>query len=145
MTTDAGSYTEDDFEEAVDVAASLAAHVLRRGIDIVLRTTDRRYLGLPQPLRDETQLLDLLARVRRTTPDDTERIARVLSFGWDDSVAIVITGASARAMNEVRDLGERIIPIRVGQDIDVPVSFSGRMFAAKDATTFAGLWTDLVR
>jgi uncharacterized protein (DUF58 family) len=144
MTTDAGSYTEVDFEEAVDVAASLSAHVLRRGIDIVLRTTDRRHLGLTHPLRDETQLLDLLARVRRTAPEDTERITRVLTFGWEESVAMVITGPSARSLRELRDLGERVVPIRIGHDVTTPVSFSGRMFAAHDADAFAHLWTDLV-
>ncbi|MGD9701995.1 MAG: DUF58 domain-containing protein [Acidimicrobiia bacterium] len=145
VTTDAGSHTEDDFEEAIDVAASLAAHVLRRNIDIVLRTTDRRHLGLVHPLRDETQLLDLLARVRRTSPEETESIARVLTFGWDDSVAIVITGPSPRGMSELRDLGDRVVPIRIGRGVASPVSFSGRMFAAQDAEGFAGLWTDIVR
>jgi uncharacterized protein (DUF58 family) len=144
ITTDAASYNEQDFEEAVDVAASLAAHVLRRGIDIVLRTTDRLHLGLPHPLRDETQLLDLLARVRRTSPEETERIGRVLTFGWDESVAIVVTGPNTRSLTELRDLGERVVPIRIGVGV-VPAAFNGRAFAAADAAGFAALWTELVR
>ena len=30
----------DDFEEAVDVAATLAVHAIRTGLDVVVRTTD---------------------------------------------------------------------------------------------------------
>lgn len=145
VTTDAASYTEQDFEEAVDVAASLAAHVLRRGIDIVLRTTDRLHLGLLHPLRDEIQLLDLLARVRRTAPDETERLGRILSFGWDESVAIVITGPSARALSELRDLGERVVPIRIGEGVTAASTTGGRSFAAPDAVSFANQWTEVVR
>jgi hypothetical protein len=69
----------------------------------------------------------------------------VLSFGWDDSVAIVITGPSLRSLTPLRDLGERVVPIRIGQGVTAPVAFSGRMFAAQDATAFAELWTDIVR
>lgn len=145
VTTDAESYTEQDFEEAVDVAASLASHVLRRGIDIVLRTTDRLHLGLHSPIRDEIHLLDLLARVRRTAPEETERLGRVLSFGWEESVAIVITGPNARALAELRDLGERVVPIRIGAGIIGAGSTRGRAFAAPDAASFAGQWTEIVR
>lgn len=145
VTTDAAAYSEQDFEEAVDVAASLAAHVLRRGIDIVLRTTDRLHLGLHHPLRDEIQLLDLLARVRRTGPAETERLGRVLSFGWDESVAIVITGPVPGALSELRDLGERVIPIRIGEGVVAATGAAGRSFAAPDATSFAAQWTEIVR
>jgi uncharacterized protein (DUF58 family) len=145
LVTERASYTEADFEEAIDVAASLATHVLRRGIDIVLRTTDRRHLGLPHPVRDEIQLLDLLARVRRTEVEETELVSHVMMFGWEESVAIVICGPTSRALVEVRELGDRVVPIRVGADVGRAPVIPGRSFSATTAEAFAAQWTDVVR
>jgi uncharacterized protein (DUF58 family) len=39
-TADAAG-TPDDFEESVDVAASLAVHAIAAGLDVVVRTTSR--------------------------------------------------------------------------------------------------------
>ena len=39
--------TPDDFEEAVDVAATLSVHAVRTGLDVVVRTTDCDHSGRP--------------------------------------------------------------------------------------------------
>ena len=45
LDTAAHVATADDFEEMVDVAASIAVHALRDGLDVVVRTTDRDHPG----------------------------------------------------------------------------------------------------
>ena len=50
----------DDFEEMVDVAASLAVHAIRSGLDVMVRTTDRNHAGRPTPLAADSMVLELL-------------------------------------------------------------------------------------
>ncbi len=76
--------TADDFEEAVDVAATLAVHAIRTGLDVVVRTTDHDHAGRPTPLVADAAVLDLLtpvqqsddascSRSRRCSPADSTR------------------------------------------------------------------------
>ena len=52
IVVDAGAAvgTEEDFEEIVDVAATLGVHALRTGLDVVVRTTNPDHAGRPSPL-----------------------------------------------------------------------------------------------
>ncbi len=71
IVVDAGAAvgTEDDFEEIVDVAATLAVHALRTGLDVVVRTTNPDHAGRPSPLAHEAEVLDLLTPVRQVESD----------------------------------------------------------------------------
>ena len=54
----------------VDVAASLAIHAIRTGLDVVVRTTDRTHAGRPIPVVAESMVLDLLTPVPQSIDDE---------------------------------------------------------------------------
>lgn len=63
--------SEAAFEEAVDIAASLAADALEQSIVLTVQTRDAAAAGTDKPLAGKAPVLDLLARVQRSTPAGT--------------------------------------------------------------------------
>ena len=92
LDTAAEACGPDDFEEAVDVAASVAVHAIEGGLDVVVRTTSRQHPGPKLPLRDHTRILDLLTPVQQTSGPDLLTVAALFASGYDHSAVLMITG-----------------------------------------------------
>lgn len=127
--------TPDDFEEAVDVAATLAVHALRTGLDVVLRTTDRDHAGRPAPLVTDAAVLDLLTPVQQSSDSSLLPVAALFSGGFDQSTVVVVTGPSGPSSRFATS--ERMSVVRIGAGA---ASGMGIVLAANDAREFVRRW-----
>jgi uncharacterized protein (DUF58 family) len=126
--------SEEDFEEMVDVAATLAVHALRTGLDVVVRTTNREHAGRPTPLITEADVLDLLTPVRQT---DIEPLAvgALFTQGFDHTSVLLVTGPKGPSTR--LSTNDQMITIRIG---DGARSGAGIGVAAQDAPDFVSRW-----
>ncbi|WP_420452400.1 DUF58 domain-containing protein [Ilumatobacter sp.] len=135
VDTGADAADEDDFEEIVDVAATLAVHALRTGLDVVVRTTDRRRAGRPAPLRSEAEVLDLLTPVARSVAEPPLGIAELFRHGLDNTSVLLVTGPTGPTSRISTD--DRLVVVRIG---DGAVAGTDATLAASDAAEFAVRW-----
>ena len=127
--------TPDDFEEAVDVAATLAVHAIRTGLDVVLRTTDRDHAGRPTPLVTDASVLDLLTPVQQSDEHTLLPVATLFTGGFDQTSVVLVTGPAGPSSRFVTS--ERMSVVRVG---DGAVGGPGIVLAANDAREFVRRW-----
>jgi uncharacterized protein (DUF58 family) len=127
--------TAADFEEIVDVAATLATHAIRSGLHVVVRTTSRHHAGRPTPIVDEGTVLDFLTPVQLTAPHDLLTVASLFSGGFDHTSVVIITGPSGPS-SRLASL-DRMRIVRVG---DGAASTAGIAVAAADAGEFVTRW-----
>ena len=127
--------TDDDFEESVDVAATLSVHAIRTGLDVVVRTTDRDHAGRPTPLVTDASILDLLTPVQRSTEQSLLPIAALFTGGFDHSSVVFVTGPSGPSSRFATS--ERMSVVRVGEGA---VGGPGIVLAAQDASEFVRRW-----
>jgi uncharacterized protein (DUF58 family) len=127
--------TPDDFEEAVDVAATLAVHALRSGLDVVVRTTDRDRAGRAAPLVDEAMVLDLLTPVQQTAADEVLAVAALFTGGFDHTSVVVVTGPAGPSSRLAAS--DRMSTVRIGHGA---ASAPGIVMAANDAQEFVRRW-----
>lgn len=126
--------TEEDFEEMIDVAATLAVHALRTGLDVVVRTTNRAHAGRPTPLVSEAEVLDLLTPVRQTEADPMV-VGALFTQGFDHTTVLLVTGPDGPATR--LSASDQTIIIRVGEGAQ---SGGGVAVAAQDAPDFVNRW-----
>ncbi len=127
--------TPADFEEMVDVTATLAVHAIRTGLDVVVRTTDRELAGRPTPLVTDAAVLDLLTPVPQSQPHDLLPIGALFTGGFDHTSVVFVTGPTGPS-SRFADT-ERMALVRVGEDAtDGP----GIALAAHDAREFVRRW-----
>ncbi len=105
--------TPDDFEEAVDVAATLSVHAVRTGLDVVVRTTDRDHSGRPTPLVSDSAILDLLTPVPQSSDQSLLPVAALFTGGFDQSSVVFVTGPSGPSSRFATS--ERMSVVRVGE------------------------------
>ena len=127
--------TPDDFEEIVDVAATLASHAINSGLDVVVRTTDDANPGLPRPLSSEGAVLDFLTPVQQTEREHSLSIAALFAGGLDHTSVVLVSGPNGPS-SRFADL-DRALVIRVG---DGATGTSGIAVAAHDAAEFVTRW-----
>lgn len=127
--------TADDFEEAVDVAATLSVHAIRTGLDVVVRTTDRDHAGRPTPLVNDASILDLLTPVQQSDNDTLLPIAALFTGGFDHSSVVFVTGPSGPSSKFATS--ERMSVVRIGTGA---VGGPGIVLAAHDALEFVRRW-----
>ena len=127
--------TAADFEEAVDVAATLAVHALRTGLDVVVRTTDRNHTGRPTPLVADAAVLDLLTPVQQSDDDTLLPVAALFSGGFDQTTVVFVTGPMGPSSGFATS--ERMSAVRIG---DGALSTPGIVLAANDAAEFVRRW-----
>ncbi len=118
LMTERSDYRGDSFEDAAEIAASLCSHAFRHGIDVHLTTTDRRSPGRPQPIGDETEALDLLSRVRLTSPDESRPPAELVRLISRSTCAFVISGRSEHGLSRISDLADRVMHLTVAATAD---------------------------
>jgi uncharacterized protein (DUF58 family) len=127
--------TPDDFEEAVDVAATLSVHAIRTGLDVVVRTTDRDHAGRPMPLVTDASILDLLTPVQQSSDQSLLPIAALFTSGFDQSSVVLVTGPAGPSSQFATS--ERMSVVRIG---DGAVGGPGIVLAAQDAREFVRRW-----
>jgi uncharacterized protein (DUF58 family) len=127
--------TTDDFEEMVDVAASIAVHALRSGVNVSLKTTSRFHPGAMRPIERETRILDLLTPVGQVDDDHHMSLVEIFHAGIDHTMIMFVTGPTGPSTTLVHT--DRVATVRVGQG-----STPGRgvVLAVDDAMTFAERW-----
>jgi uncharacterized protein (DUF58 family) len=125
----------EDFEEMVDIAASIAVHALESSVDVRLRTTARPYPGDLRVLDRDTQVLDLLTPVEQTSRDQTMVLAEVFRSGLDQAMIVTVTGPDGPS-STMRN-AEKLSVIRVGEGA---TAGSGVSLAVEDAGEFARKW-----
>ena len=126
--------SEEDFEEMVDVAATLAVHALRTGLDVVVRTTNREHAGRPTPLVSEAEVLDLLTPIRQTD-DESLAVAALFTQGFDHTSVLLVTGPDGPSTR--LSANDQMVTIRIG---DGARSGGGVGVAAQDAPDFVNRW-----
>jgi uncharacterized protein (DUF58 family) len=125
----------DDFEEMVDVAASIAVHALRSGVDVGVRTTAREYPGSTRQLVREVQVLDMLTMVRQAEPTALASLAELFRSGLDHTAVILVTGPHGPSTSFSHT--DRLYTARVGRGSALA---PGINLAAADAAEFAVRW-----
>ena len=135
VDTDESIGSEDDFEEAVDVAATLGVHAIRQGLGVVVRTTDPGHGGSPSALRDERQVLDVLTSVERSPSVGTVPLPVLFMHGLDQASIVMVTGATGPS-SRVPAI-DRLAVVRIGRDARAG---PGIALAAADAADFVNRW-----
>ena len=127
--------TADDFEEAVDVAATLAVHAIRTGLDVVVRTTERDHAGRPTPLVTDSAVLDLLTPVQPSSAQSLLPVSSLFTGGFDQSSVVFVTGPGGPSSRF--STSERMSVVRIGTGA---TSGPGVVLAAADAREFVRRW-----
>jgi uncharacterized protein (DUF58 family) len=136
LDTAVTSHTEDGFEEAVDVTASLCAHARGTGLDVVLRTTDHRQRGHGDAVRDDGEMLELLARVVPTVGDETLPFTPLITIDGSSDSLVIVTGPHG-GVPALPALASSLTTVRIGATDGY--SAVG-VIAAPDATGFQRAW-----
>lgn len=127
--------SDDDFEEMVDVTASIAVHAMRSGVNVTLKTTSRYHPGARRPIDRETRILDLLTPVGRVDDDHHMSLVEIFHAGIDHTMIMFVTGPSGPSTTLVHT--DRIATVRVGRGA---TAGAGVVLAVDDAATFAERW-----
>ncbi|MEQ8440160.1 MAG: DUF58 domain-containing protein [Ilumatobacter fluminis] len=135
LDTAASVAPADDFEEMVDVVASIAVHAIRSGVDVTVRTTSKEYPGSRRSIGAEQTVLDLLTPVAQTEGDSILRLSELFRDGLDHTAIVMVTGPDGPA--SVLPRGDSMSIVRVGQDAAL---VPGIALAVDDAATFAQKW-----
>jgi len=125
----------DDFEEMVDVAASLSVHAIRSGLDVMVRTTDRDHAGRPTPLVADSMVLELLTPVQRSTDDNLLSLASLFTGGFDHTSVVMVTGPSGPSSRFTTS--DRLTTVRIGEGAALG---PGIALAAHTAPEFVSRW-----
>jgi uncharacterized protein (DUF58 family) len=125
----------DEFEEMVDVVASVAVHALRSGVEVGVRTTARQTPGAPRPVTRETQVLDLLTPIQQVPRSAVMSLAEIFHRGIDHTAILLVTGSRGPSSKFVHT--DRLYVVRVGTEAAVSV---GVALAVKDAREFVRRW-----
>ena len=135
LDTAATVATEADFEEMVDVAASVAVHAVRSGVGVRLRTTSRAHAGSRHPIDAEARVLDFLTPIRQESPEGLVSIAELFAGGLDHTSIVMVTGPHGPSTQLTH--GDSMSIVRVGDGAEPVVGIS---LAVTDAGEFARRW-----
>jgi uncharacterized protein (DUF58 family) len=90
LDTSDRAITAPSFEEAAEIAVSLACDGIDGGLAVIVRTSDSAATGTAAPVRDRDSVLELFARVQRTSDADTTPMGRIVSgLPYADQVYLV--------------------------------------------------------
>jgi uncharacterized protein (DUF58 family) len=126
---------EFDFEEMVDVAASVAVHALRSGVEVRLRTTAREFPGAARPLERNVQVLDMLTPIHQVGPTALMSLPEIFRSGLDHTAIVFVTGP--QGPSSLFSHADRMSVVRVGKGA---VASAGITFAVNDALEFVQRW-----
>lgn len=146
-------YTEEAFEQAVDVAASVLVSAAANKAPVELRLTDGTVIGGPR-VREVTPLIDHLTGVQAS--DSTDEIGSLqaellrLRRARGGTALVVVTGVAEAAdlpyLAALRRRFERLVLIGIDPDDTAPMRFPGvRVISAVDAEAAAAAWNVISR
>lgn len=148
LDTSAAPYTDDSFEDAVRIAASLAVAAAVGGFPMQLRTTGGERAS-SRSRDQEATMLDLLAGVRRT-PGDQGLWALGEMAPQELGLALaVVTGRPApvmrTAVSRVRARFSMISVVEVGRRTGPPEPLAGALIVQVESSEeFPAVWDRLV-
>jgi uncharacterized protein (DUF58 family) len=137
VDTSAEVGSDDDFEEIVDVAASVASFAFRSGLNVVVRSTSRVRAGRAYPLSDQSEMLDLLTPLEQGRGIDVLSIASLFTGGLGGAAVLVVTGP--KGPSTVFSHGDQISVARIGVGAET-IGLGNAAIAAADAAQFAERW-----
>jgi len=147
VDTSAASHTEEGFEEAMEVAASLVAAVTAARLPLRLLTTDGQAVQGRGVGSDAQAMLDLLAGAHRSVDGTLLATANHLAGEHRGDVLLVVTGnAEIDGLRSVGALGGRYkrgvvaVVCRGADDVTFPVPGNLRVIRAEAADQFGAGW-----
>ncbi|MCK9899055.1 hypothetical protein CC117_02450 [Parafrankia colletiae] len=150
LDTSADPYQADQFEDAVRIAASLAAAAVTHGFGVEVRTTGGRHAVAERGAAPSTALLDLLADVG-AGPDDPGLGALATLVPREGGVALgVVTGqapaAGTATVSKVRARFAMVSVIQVGARPGQPgpVVRGALVLNVRDSDDFVTAWNTRV-
>ena len=136
IDTAVGSASDEDFEEVVDVGASIAAFALGVGIGVVLRTTARDRPGSLRPITSAASVLDVLTPLQQSDGPDAVSIPSLFTKGLHSSV-VIVTGPKGPSTTPGDMRHFRVVRIGHGAALSTP---GVRSLSAENAADFAVKW-----
>jgi uncharacterized protein (DUF58 family) len=137
-------YTEESFEQAVDVAASVLVTSAANKAPVELRSTDGTAIGGPR-LRDVTPLIDHLTGIRADPAGSLQAQLVPLRRVRGGTSLVIVTGeidtADLPFIAALRRRFDQLVLVSVDPDRTAPVEFAGiRIVAGADADAICASW-----
>jgi uncharacterized protein (DUF58 family) len=137
-------YTEESFEQAVDVAASVLVATAVNKAPVELRLTDGTVIGGPR-IREVTPLIDHLTGVQADPDGSLHAQLLTLRRMRGGTSLVVVTGeldpADLPHVATLRRRFDRLVVISLDPEPRAPVDFPGvRVIIGKDADAVCAAW-----
>jgi uncharacterized protein (DUF58 family) len=137
-------YTAEAFEEAVDVAASVAVSGSANKAPVELRTTDGTTIGGPR-LREVTPLIDHLTGIEPDSDGSLQAQLIALRRARGGTSFVLVTGvldfADLPYVTALRRRFDRLVVLCIDPDKPAPPHFPGvRIIVAADADEACAAW-----
>lgn len=141
-------YTEESFEQAVDVVASALVASAANKAPVQLRLTDGTVLGGARA-RDVTPLIDFMTGVQADPKGSLQPHLLTLRRTRGGTTLVVVTGELDRAelpyVAALRRRFDRLVVISVDNEAREPIEFPGvRVIVGKDADEVRAAWNQQV-
>lgn len=137
------SVTDAQFEDAVEIAASLVCESIDQGVTVVARTRDRRSPGRVGALANRYEALELFTRVQRTTADGTLQPAQLRLTADPGDQVFLVAGAASPLIPQLAAnalLAQRLYIIRLNDGSSVPRRMTKRCIDVTNAEQFVARW-----
>jgi uncharacterized protein (DUF58 family) len=137
-------YTEESFEQAVDVVASVLVSSAANKAPVELRLTDGTVLGGPR-IRDVTPLIDHMTGVHSDPVGSLQPHLLTLRRTHKGTTLVVVTGeldhGDLPSVAALRRRFDRLVVISVDPELRAPIDFPGvRVIIEKDADEVCAAW-----
>jgi uncharacterized protein (DUF58 family) len=137
-------YTEESFEQAVDVAASVLVASAVNKAPVELRLTDGTVMGGPR-VRDVTSLIDHMTGVQGDPTGSLQPHLLTMRRMRGGTSLVVITGEIDRVdlpyVAGLRRRFDRLVVISLDPESRAPIDFPGvRVIVGKDADAVCAAW-----
>ncbi len=137
-------YTEESFEEAVDVTASILVACAANKAPVELRLTDGTVVGGPR-IRDVTALIDHLTGVKADPAGSVQAQMLTLRRLRGGTSLVLVTGELERSdlpyVANLRRRFDQLVVISIDPEDRNPIDFPGvRVIIGKDADEACAAW-----